>query len=85
MGFQELRNRPAHVDPADDHVDKTMLQQGTPPTGNRPASRWWMVPSMTRRPAKPIKTFGSAMMISPSEAKEAVTPPVVGVGQDGDV
>lgn len=26
----------------------------------------------------PISTFGSAIMISPSDAKEAVTPPVVG-------
>ena len=37
-----------------------------------------MVPSMTRRPAKPMRTFGSARMMSPKEAKEAVTPPVVG-------
>ena len=34
--------------------------------------------SITRRPAKPTKLWGSAKMISPSIAKEAVTPPVVG-------
>ena len=37
-----------------------------------------IVPSITRLPANPISTFGSAIMISPSDAKEAVTPPVVG-------
>ena len=33
---------------------------------------------MTRGPAKPISAFGSAMFRSPSIAKLAVTPPVVG-------
>ena len=33
---------------------------------------------MTRGPAKPISAFGSAMLRSPSIAKLAVTPPVVG-------
>ena len=37
-----------------------------------------MVCSMTRGPAKPIKAPGSAMFKSPSMAKEAVTPPIVG-------
>jgi hypothetical protein len=33
---------------------------------------------MTRGPAKPIRARGSARMTSPSIAKLAVTPPVVG-------
>ena len=33
---------------------------------------------MTRGPANPIRAFGSATMTSPSIAKLAVTPPVVG-------
>ena len=33
---------------------------------------------MTRGPAKPISARGSAMFTSPSMAKLAVTPPVVG-------
>ena len=33
---------------------------------------------MTRGPANPISAFGSAKIISPSMAKLAVTPPVVG-------
>ena len=37
-----------------------------------------MVCWMTRGPAKPIRAPGSARMISPREAKLAVTPPVVG-------
>ena len=37
-----------------------------------------MVCSITRGPAKPIRAPGSAMFRSPSMAKEAVTPPVVG-------
>ena len=37
-----------------------------------------MVSSITRGPAKPMMAPGSAMAMSPSMAKEAVTPPVVG-------
>ena len=37
-----------------------------------------MVCSMTLGPAKPTRAPGSARMISPSMAKLAVTPPVVG-------
>ena len=37
-----------------------------------------MVCSITRGPAKPISALGSAMFRSPSMAKLAVTPPVVG-------
>ena len=37
-----------------------------------------IVCSITRGPAKPIIAFGSERMISPSMAKDAVTPPVVG-------
>ena len=37
-----------------------------------------MVCSITRGPAKPISAPGSAMFRSPSMAKLAVTPPVVG-------
>ena len=33
---------------------------------------------MTRGPAKPMRAFGSAMVMSPSMAKLASTPPVVG-------
>ena len=43
-----------------------------------PGSFWRMVCSMTRGPANPISAFGSAMFMSPSIAKLAVTPPVVG-------
>ena len=45
---------------------------------NPSGSFWRMVCSMTRGPAKPISAFGSAMFRSPSIAKLAVTPPVVG-------
>ena len=38
-----------------------------------------MVCSITLGPAKQISDFGSAMVISPSEAKLALTPPVVGL------
>ena len=41
-------------------------------------SFWRIVCSMTRGPANPISAFGSAMLRSPSIAKLAVTPPVVG-------
>ena len=41
-------------------------------------SRWRIVSWITRLPAKPMSTFGSASMMSPRLAKEAVTPPVVG-------
>ena len=37
-----------------------------------------MVSRMTRWPAKPSSALGSAMMMSPSVANDAVTPPVVG-------
>ena len=37
-----------------------------------------MVCSITRGPAKPIRAPGSARITSPSMAKLAVTPPVVG-------
>ncbi len=45
---------------------------------NPSGSFWRIVCSMTRGPAKPIWAFGSAMLRSPSIAKLAVTPPVVG-------
>src|SRR5688572_17744299 len=45
---------------------------------NPSGSFWRMVCSMTRGPAKPINALGSAMFRSPSIAKLAVTPPVVG-------
>ncbi len=41
-------------------------------------SFWRMVCSMTRGPANPMSALGSAMFTSPSIAKLAVTPPVVG-------
>ena len=37
-----------------------------------------IVSAIVRGPAKPINAFGSAMRQSPSIAKLAVTPPVVG-------
>ncbi len=37
-----------------------------------------MVCSITRGPAKPMSALGSAMMMSPSMANDAATPPVVG-------
>ena len=45
---------------------------------NPSGSVWRIVCSMTRGPANPISARGSAMFRSPSMAKEAVTPPVVG-------
>ncbi len=55
------------------------------PCSSRNSARWKpsgsflrIVCSMTRAPAKPIIASGSAMMMSPSIAKLAVTPPVVG-------
>ena len=41
-------------------------------------SGWRMVSAITRGPAKPMSARGSARMTSPSIAKLAVTPPVVG-------
>src|SRR5208283_4880475 len=41
-------------------------------------SFWRIVCSMTRGPAKPMSAPGSAMFKSPSMAKDAVVPPVVG-------
>src|SRR5207248_9353469 len=44
-----------------------------------PFGRSWCVVSLiTRGPAKPIMLFGSAIITSPSEAKLAITPAVVG-------
>ena len=55
------------------------------PCSSRNSERWKpfgsfcpIVCSITRGPAKPISAFGSASIISPSIAKLAVTPPVVG-------
>ena len=45
----------------------------------KPSGSFWpMVCSMTLGPANPIREPGSARMMSPSMAKLAVTPPVVG-------
>ena len=41
-------------------------------------SGWRIVSAITRGPAKPMSARGSARMTSPSMAKLAVTPPVVG-------
>src|SRR6266852_5448378 len=55
------------------------------PCSSRNSARWKpsgsfsrMVSSMTRAPAKPMTAPGSAKVTSPSMAKEAETPPVVG-------
>ncbi len=55
------------------------------PCSSRYSARWKpsgsfsrMVCSITRAPAKPISAPGSAIWMSPSMAKLAVTPPVVG-------
>ena len=45
---------------------------------NSSGSFCFIVPSITRLPAKPISALGSEIIISPSIAKLAVTPPVVG-------
>ena len=37
-----------------------------------------MVSRITRWPAKPMSAWGSARMMSPCMANDAVTPPVVG-------
>jgi hypothetical protein len=58
-------------------IQKALLQQELrtlKPSG----SFWRMVCSITRGPAKPISAPGSAIFRSPSMAKLAVTPPVVG-------
>ena len=59
--------------------------RSTMPCSSRNSERWkpggscWrIVCSITRGPAKPISASGSAMMMSPSIATEAATPPVVG-------
>ena len=44
-----------------------------------PSGKSWPVVSFTTLgPAKAIRAFGSAILISPSIANEAVVPPVVG-------
>ena len=55
------------------------------PVCNRNSARWKpsgsfsrTVFSMTRGPAKPINAFGSAITTSPTKAKLADTPPIVG-------
>ena len=55
------------------------------PFSSRNSARWnpsgsfcLIVCSMTRGPANPMSALGSAMFRSPSIAKLAVTPPVVG-------
>ena len=57
----------------------------TKPCSNKNSARWNpsgsfspIVCSITLGPANPIKAPGSARIISPSIAKLAVTPPVVG-------
>ena len=59
--------------------------RSTKPCSSRNSLRWkpsgsfWrIVCPMTRGPANPMSAFGSAMLKSPSIAKLAVTPPVVG-------
>src|SRR6185312_5099108 len=59
--------------------------RSTMPCSRRYSARWKpsgsfsrIVSSMTRAPAKPITAPGSAMVMSPSIANEAETPPVVG-------
>ena len=57
----------------------------TTPCSSRNSLRWnpsgsvsRTVCSITRGPAKPMRAFGSAMLTSPSIARLADTPPVVG-------
>ncbi len=59
--------------------------RSTIPCSSRNSERWkpggscWrIVCSITRGPAKPISASGSAIVMSPSIATEAATPPVVG-------
>src|SRR3546814_8689333 len=61
----------------------------TMPCSSRYSARWKpsgsdsrMVSSITRCPAKPMTAPGSASEISPSIAKEAETPPVVGRSEE---
>ena len=62
---------------ADDAVDDAVLEQELGPL--KPlGSSWPIVCWITRGPAKPTSALGSAKMTSPSIAKLAATPPVVG-------
>ena len=67
----------AHFETRDDAVDQPAFEQklgGLEALGQILARRFLS----TRAPAKPIIAFGSAMFRSPSVAKLAVTPPMVG-------
>src|ERR1043165_2525153 len=64
--------------------------KSTKPCSCRNSLRWkpsgsstLIVFQIVRGPAKPIRALGSAMMKSPSIAKLAVTPPVVGAAGSG--
>ncbi|KAF5407840.1 MAG: hypothetical protein Udaeo2_20120 [Candidatus Udaeobacter sp.] len=59
------------------HVDQTMLLEklGSLKSFGQVLVRGFL---MTRGPAKPIMLLGSAIMTSPSDAKLAMTPAVVG-------
>src|SRR6266478_3300339 len=61
----------------DDGVEETVFEEEFGALKSF-GSFWRMVCSMTRGPAKPMSAPGSPMLRSPSMAKLAVTPPVVG-------
>ena len=67
----------AHLRPADNLVDKAVLEKEFRCLETRGQSLLGRV-RITRAPANPIRAPGSAMMISPRVAKLAVTPPMVG-------
>ena len=62
-----------------DRGPSARARAGTRTTGSPAGRSPPMVCLMTRGPAKPISAPGSAMLMSPSVAKLAVTPPVVGL------
>jgi hypothetical protein len=70
-------------------ISRRSTTRSSMPCSTRNSLRWnpsgsfcLIVCSMTRGPANPMSAFGSAMFKSPSIAKLAVTPPVVGSVKD---
>ena len=78
MEGQQLGQGLPQLRPGDDLIHKAVLLQIFSALEALSGSSWPMVCRMTRGPAKPMRAPGSARVMSPREAKLAVTPPVVG-------
>ncbi len=68
-----------------DYIINSCTTLSNCPCSNKNSAVWkssgnfsFIVCSITLRPAKPINAFGSLKFISPTDAKLADTPPVVG-------